>query len=278
MTFSQTFELLTPCFCAGFSKFQPEMRMASIRGQLRWWTRLLGEEADEYRFFGGVKGKNLDFKDDPVASSWKWSLTSAPNNPKPIDKPLVPHKSNNRGFNAPAIPPGSRYTIGWQSQSHPSFTRSPGATDRDALERILKVWMLFGTVGRRSTRGMGSVWPIQYQPTQDEFSQQISQLTLPSRLRWMVLPRIDSSDSLVRIAGETVHGLRRNQFHGNPLGFVAGNQRKCSPLRFKVGNFEDGLRLIAIWDNRPDRGGDLASAISAFSPHLRRLLQSFPTS
>lgn len=35
-------ELITPCFCAGADPSQAEIRAPSIRGQLRWWFRVLG--------------------------------------------------------------------------------------------------------------------------------------------------------------------------------------------------------------------------------------------
>jgi CRISPR type III-B/RAMP module RAMP protein Cmr1 len=40
---SYQFEILTPCFCGGAEPLQrAEIRAASIRGQLRWWFRVLG--------------------------------------------------------------------------------------------------------------------------------------------------------------------------------------------------------------------------------------------
>ncbi len=36
------FEIITPCFCAGADQSKAEIRAASIRGQLRWWFRVLG--------------------------------------------------------------------------------------------------------------------------------------------------------------------------------------------------------------------------------------------
>lgn len=46
---------ITPCVCAGADQNKPEVRASSIRGQLRWWFRVLGgtkeQEAD---VFGGV--------------------------------------------------------------------------------------------------------------------------------------------------------------------------------------------------------------------------------
>lgn len=35
-------EIITPCFCAGADQSKAEIRPASIRGQLRWWFRVLG--------------------------------------------------------------------------------------------------------------------------------------------------------------------------------------------------------------------------------------------
>lgn len=35
-------EIITPCFCAGANSAQAEIRASSIRGQLRWWFRVLG--------------------------------------------------------------------------------------------------------------------------------------------------------------------------------------------------------------------------------------------
>lgn len=37
-----TLEIITPCFCAGADQSKAEIRAASIRGQLRWWFRVLG--------------------------------------------------------------------------------------------------------------------------------------------------------------------------------------------------------------------------------------------
>ena len=59
-----TLELLTPCFCAGADQARAEVRAPSIRGQLRWWFRVLGGTPEqEKRVFGGVHG------DAPAASA-----------------------------------------------------------------------------------------------------------------------------------------------------------------------------------------------------------------
>ncbi len=278
---AQTFELLTPCFCAGVSKTQPEMRIASIRGQLRWWARVLYDTGKaEYELFGGIRGTTHGYKDEGVASSFKLSLISLPNNPAAEDHCQVPHKQNQNGFWAAALSPGSRYTLEWMPQAHPAFRDKPddvisGQTRLQRFEQVLKAWLLLGTIGRRETRASGSVWPSGYAPSVDAFQAATTGLNLPACVKVGVLNAAsvspsETAEELRSIADKTVHGLKRARIdnngqvvegiRGDPLGFVAGTQRKASALRFKVGHFVDGYRLIAIWDNRNGRGGCLADA------------------
>jgi len=285
---AQTFELLTPCFCAGASKAEPEMRIASIRGQLRWWTRVLyGVGKAEYELFGGIHGTRIGYGDEAVASSFKLSLTPLPNNPALGESCLVPHKENMRGFWAQAISPQSRFTLAWIPQLHPDFRYKPidkigGETRISRLEQVLKAWMLLGTIGRRATRASGSVWPVGYLPTVEAFNTAITALNLPATVKVAVLNAAavnpsQTPEELRAIADKTVHRLRKGNILGDPLGFVSSRDRKASPLRFKVGRFEDGHRLIAIWDDRNGRGGNLADARAKMTASLGSQLAAWLT-
>lgn len=56
---TETFDLefITPAFLCGANQNVAELRPASIRGQLRWWLRVLGADRErETRIFGGVHG------------------------------------------------------------------------------------------------------------------------------------------------------------------------------------------------------------------------------
>ena len=280
---SQSFELLSPCFCAGSDKKLPEMRVASIRGQLRWWHRVLcGVGKPEYEVFGGASGKRFRFSDDPVASHYRFAVMASQRNAEPVDQCIVAHKNPT----SKALPPGGNYTLQWLPQAHPHFEWSEDEdygkqSTGEALERTLRAWLLLGTIGRRATRAMGSVWPAGYCPTEKEFREAVSGLKFPSSVRWDVLS-YDATDGgtvekLLKAASLTVHGLSKDQFTGNPLGYVQGRNRKTSPLRFKIGRFlnADGgeeLRLIAIWDDRDNRGGihSRANLLTALCPALRR--------
>lgn len=289
---AQSFEILTPCFCAGISKLRPEMRIASIRGQLRWWARVLyGTGSPEYAFFGGIHGtKHVrpgstdKYPDEGVASSFKFGLTATADNAPPADACLVPHKHQQSGFWAMALPIGNSFSLEWTPQLHPAFRDRAdqlidGHTRQHRLEQIIRAWLLLGGLGRRITRAAGSVWPLSYAPTTDEFQTAVTALSLNPHVKVAVLSAVNSDAEALRdIADETVHGLRRGNIRGDPLGYVDRRDRKASPLRLKVGRFADGFRLIAIWDGRNQRGGSMTKCIAAlragFGRELGDLLQA----
>lgn len=58
---------ITPCFCAGADQNKPEIRAASIRGQLRWWFRVLGgTKIQEANVFGGTGHAGSEAKSSSV--------------------------------------------------------------------------------------------------------------------------------------------------------------------------------------------------------------------
>lgn len=293
-TRAQTFELLTPCFCAGISKLRPELRIPSIRGQLRWWARVLyGKGSPEYAFFGGIHGKRHvrpgskdRFDEEGVASSFKFGLITTAGNAKHAEACLVPHKCQQNGFWAMALPIGNSYTLEWTPQPHPEFRDQAthlidGQTRQHRLDQIVRAWLLLGGLGRRITRAAGSVWPLGYAPTTDEFQAAVTALALDSHVKVAVLKdtRTDA-EALRAIADKTIHrpfidgrpGTTRGMITGDPLGYVDRGDRKASPLRLKVGRFADGFRLIAIWDHRDRRGGSMTECIAALRADLGREL------
>lgn len=265
-------EFLTPCFCAGVDKTKPEIRAASIRGQLRFWTRLLFGGADaEYLLFGGIKGKLRGYEDDAVASGIAFRVQPL-NSTQPRSFDLCPHDSE-KGQRI-GLPSGTRFDLRW-------FERLLHSDDRIAkLNNVLLAWQLLGGLGARTTRAAGSVWPLDYSPTVADFMEKMKALPLPSSVRVRVLGRTESNpETLRRIATDTVKGPGRNTgaikgvLPENPLGFASGQERKASPLKFKVGRFADGYRLIVVADNRDGRGGDLPFAIRALQQREKPLAE-----
>ena len=263
-------ELLTPCFCAGVDPKAPELRAASIRGQLRYWTRVLhGTGEAEYSLFGGIKGKAHGYADEGVASAIILRVKPL-GTPRSSEQPLCPHDPQ-KGRRS-ALAAGTLFELRWFERFAPSIERAK------KFEAVLLAWQLLGALGARLTRAAGSVWPSSYAPTLPEFTSRLSSLSIPSTVRIGVLAEVVSNPEALRIiATDTVKGTGRNTgatkglLPGDPLGFASGQERKASPLKLKVGRFSDGYRLIAIADNRNQRGGDLPFAIRAMKQRNKPL-------
>ena len=147
------FQLLTPTILAGADQHTAEMRIPSIRGALRWWTRLLAGEDEEKNIFGYVKGKECHpstvtlrlLNESKRILDSQNTISVAKDK---FDYFLWPLNTNLRG----GIQEGSRFKVAVQVK--------PGCEESDWLEFIIKAFLLFGSLGTRSRRAYGSVWPI----------------------------------------------------------------------------------------------------------------------
>ncbi len=289
----QTLIFLSPCFCGGAdNKSAPaELRVPSVRGQLRYWARVLFHDPcngaaaafEEHQLFGGIRGRNLGFRHpehheeplDAVASRFVVRLRCRTATPVKDYFLVCPHDPAKRGRSGYA--PDTEFDLDWSE-----FTTVGGSSETE-FRRVLKAWVLLGGLGARSTRAAGSVWRAGWKPLEDEFNREVASLwpnqTLPAFLKVRVLRRpaqdevppalrnLPDQEMLRAIATDLLE-LRMN--YGGVFGFAFrdqdGGHRKTSPLRLKLGRFTaaDGEenRLIAIWDNRNTRGGQLKEAIA----------------
>lgn len=140
--------LISPAFIAGSDKNNPEMRAASIRGQLRYWLRaLVGASTDsleevwnrEIAVFGSTGGSSavsVRVHSDSPAKSSKYAM--------------LPHRTDEkkRSFQE-ALKPGQIFNL--------HLVTRPGVfLPLDALN-ALALWSLLGGIGRRSRRMFGAV-------------------------------------------------------------------------------------------------------------------------
>ena len=161
-----SFEVITPCFCGGAEPDQrAEIRPASIRGQLRWWFRVLGGfkslapqsvEEQEAMIFGATAG------DDGAAGM----LTVRVKNLKLITSRKNSEALGHQPFTAPAF-----LTFPLQSTKNMDGTR--GVIDsgsftvqflwrgnpalKDDLAALATVFGNLGSLGFRSRRAMGAL-------------------------------------------------------------------------------------------------------------------------
>ncbi len=275
-------EFITPLFSRGAYDDRPEIRAASIRGQLHWWFRALGGNATEEKaLFGGVRGV-------ATASKVVIRTSSMPRPEQRVQVATLPHKSGGQASRKWAVPTGQGCDlhIMWRLGALPTAIDS-------SFTRALEAWLLLGTLGLRATRAAGSfVWhPVRdatlgYPPDFVAYEQRCQQLVQHTAIRFALLDQIyPDGESARRIVSDTIGGRADPSGQGDlarlndPLGKVFGG-RKTSPLRFRIVQIGCQHRIAAVWDGRGavtgNRPRDLYGIIDLLArkkPALGRQLQ-----
>lgn len=142
------FILLTPAMIGGAAgkAGEAEVRVASIRGQIRWWHR----EAGLSPFCNEVWGQT----DKSIIAS-RVGLSLVPGLPPQHESAnILPHDLKKSGRPRDAIAAGQRFTL--------RLTRLVGCSQAHWLtaRNAVKLWLFLGGVGLRVNRAAGSVWPL----------------------------------------------------------------------------------------------------------------------
>ena len=142
------FKFLTPCFSGtaeGKDGRVSELRIPAIRGHIRFWHRAAYGVASANQLWGNTDGT------EGGSSRVALKLTAGPA-PSERTAMLLPHKSHGQG-SRPALPVESAASIKLQ--------RLPGCAkdDWDMALTTTRLWLVAGTLGYRSSRAAGSVWP-----------------------------------------------------------------------------------------------------------------------
>lgn len=145
-------EVITPMFLGGADQNKPELRSASLRGQLRWWFRALyggmngGDSSDchskEVAIFGGSDG------DKSYQSKVLIKIKNSFDLKNKIRIAPLPHKKN-MNFIFYAIPPKTTFVIDIISQRK-------YINEFNLVKSLLEFVSLLGGLGRRSRRGFGA--------------------------------------------------------------------------------------------------------------------------
>ena len=216
------FEFLTDCFSGtaeGKLATQSELRVPPIRGHVRMWhVSAFGIDSCN-EIWGSTAG-------DGAGSRVAMKLTELPP-PSTVGSDVLPHKDNERQRGSrPALVAGSRAAL--------ELTRLPLCDDTqwDRAQDAVKLWLLLGTLGLRSARAAGSVWPIDdakvpWVPT--------DAAALKKRLTTLGLK--NNSVALIGVGKtKTAADLRTTASDTVSDRAVFGgiNERAPSPTRFKV--------------------------------------------
>ena len=233
------FILLTPAMIGGATgkSGNAEMRIASIRGQVRWWHRSAGLTPN----FNQVWGQT-----EPSAVASKVSITLAAHFPSAHhNAPILPHKQSAL---RDSINPGETFTL--------ILRRLVGCSSSQwiAAQNALKLWLLLGGLGLRVNRAAGSIWPLDDPRPEVERWVPEDEATLRRTLATLGYTKImhlaeatilnhpslasESSDAskLRKAASDTVNG--------SPRYFGTITPRTPSPLKMKVVMLGSDYRLL----------------------------------
>ena len=226
------FILLTPAMVggAGGKSGYAEMRIASIRGQVRWWHRAAGLSPGFNQVWGQTDGSI-------IASRVSLALAAGAR-PAHGGAPILPHDLKKSGPPRDALNASEIFTV--------TLRRLVGCSPDHwlAAQRAVKLWLLLGCIGLRANRAAGSVWPLDdYLPESDRWVPADEQ-SLRGTIRGFGYSKI------VQLADPSIlgHGsLKDEPTHALKLRHAASDtvsdsqyfgsikpQRKPSPLKMKV--------------------------------------------
>ncbi|MDW8344277.1 MAG: hypothetical protein RMM51_07270 [Verrucomicrobiae bacterium] len=221
------FKLLTPCFCGGADNRSgaAELRIPSIRGQIRLWHRSIAPVNVVNQIWGTTEGNT-------TASKVGLSLDK-PFTPSRMLARLLPHCDPNSKDEEEKRKAASKRDALAENQRFVLIAqRLIGCTqdDWEEAQRAIKLWLLLGGLGLRSNRAAGSVWPDgQWVPDTQEALAEVLRVLRCNHTVLLVDPQEgDNATRLREFASNTLRGPQHRPYFGGI------NPRQSSPVRFKV--------------------------------------------
>ena len=226
-TVHHPFLFITDCFSGnaeGKASKQSALRVPPIRGHVRMWHQCAFGLDSCNRVWGSTaengSGSRVSIA---LKSGGDFSAKTSE---------ILPHSEDRkkRG-NSPCISAGHAASI--------DLIRLPlcSRDDWDKAQKAVRLWLLLGSLGLRSNRAAGSVWPADPPRTPNAFRQAVNDLGLAQlQIALIGLGKNRNADELRTTASDTVS---RADIFGTT------KPRTPSPTKFKVVDFEEGMCLVA---------------------------------
>ena len=244
------FRLLTPCFSGGASpENSAELRVPSIRGQVRFWHGQRFDAASVARVWGALG-------DHPTASQIAVTATPKLATLLTNSKPLLPHanpNSNNAAERAKGrserdalLPADFRLTLRWLPSQPPATEGRTPAQDWQDAQTAVRLWLLIGALGLRSNRAAGSVWPGNAPADASALAKELQTLRCPWTV-WIGKPRLPQTEATLEARCEALRVIASDTpaGHQEVFGDITP-KRKPSPVRFKVAAFGEVPALLML--------------------------------
>lgn len=160
-----TMEVLTPCLCAGADQSVAEIRAPSIRGELRWWFRVLGgDKKEEAEIFGSAAGSSGAASNVVVRVS---EHNSGANPKVALTSNQAFFTSIERSGTEAKVPAGSTFRL--QLLKRRDFSSK-------CFDLALECFSRVGSLGLRANRGCGALQIKDWRPSEDQARKWLLQL------------------------------------------------------------------------------------------------------
>ena len=258
---TENMTLITPCFCAGAKQNVAELRAPSIRGQLRWWFRVLGGTPEqEKELFGGVHG-GANASMIVVRVKDVKPLLGKPEELPRQNAPLyyLFHFANASGKNR-FDKNGPRYEYGGWLKEDTTFTveilsRLPMKPDQENMFHMAwHAFVNFGSLGLRQTRGLGAFAPQQLIDL-NQIKQALHELEQHGVNSWCIAgmngrPLLTESwKECMKYLEAALGHVRQHGFKSNnatPLG-GGGRSRQASALHLRPIRLKEGYLPVLFY-------------------------------
>lgn len=148
-----TLDLVTPCISSGAEKMKAEFRAPSIRGALRHWFRVLGgTRENEEKIFGGISTGS------PIRSSVTVRVVNAPTTVEDNSEAWENLKEKSFAYFLGVLS-GKDSARAYFSENQTAEIQIIDKSENPAFEKALLAWLLLGSIGLRSRRCFGSIYP-----------------------------------------------------------------------------------------------------------------------
>ena len=262
-TVTYELKLITPCFCAGANQEIAEIRAPSIRGKLRWWFRVVGgNDAEESEIFGSIAGDGgvgsaviVRVREHTVAARWQPIPFTGISNTGYILYFAKASAGGARWRPTGALPVGSSFELQllWRRKV------SPAAQTR--FDLALDAFLLLGSLGLRSTRGLGCFQCKELPFSADSFHRTIQRVKQGSQGFLAELGSFSGPETKILDGlGAQLRGLR-NGYSAGPPG-----RPKSTPLGSSQPRQSSAVYL------RPVQEGPISYRIVVFEAPPERVL------
>ena len=241
-------------FLAGANQNAPEVRPSSIRGELRWFFRALGGTLqEEQEVFGGVQG---DAKSSSV-------LVRVCEISKKVGEEIRFSPESDKGYLYYfAKVSGNRDNVHRTLREH---YLAPGTTFRlivflrkelenslvQKLLLALRMFVVFGSLGLRSTRGCGAIASNSNNVTKEEIKALGEECRDKFLIRLIGDEIYSSGEKCQEVLGGFLKAFRKDHHisgrSNSALGHSSGRERMSSALRLRPVKTKRGYLPIVIY-------------------------------